>query len=141
MKSKLLVSTLVIAMGLLSASSMAQSSSGKTRAQVIQEREMAMKDGSSPMYVGEDPVVVNPHIVGKTRQQVRDERIHAQKDGSSPMYVGEEPTAELHKALAGTGEINLAPTSSGTRTRKSVMDELKRDQAAGKLPKQPDTGQ
>ena len=140
MKSKLLVSAMVVAMGLLSASSMAQSSSGKTRAQVTQEMEIAKRDGSYPVYVWEDPVVIKSPAVGMTRQQVKYELIQAQNGGSFSLHDGEEARTELYDALAGTGEINLAPTAFGTRTRKSVMDELFRDQAVGGLPKHPEAG-
>jgi len=142
MKSKLLVGALVVASGLVSLSSVADEMSGKTRAQVRAELAAAQKDGSYPMYVGEEPVGVK-NTTEKTRQQVKDEWIKAQKDGTSPSYHGEEPSDDVkfNAALIRGGEINLPPTAAGIRTRQSVKDELLRSYRDGSYPKQPDTGQ
>lgn len=147
MKNKFLVSALVIASGLVSVSSMAEGSSGKTRDQVRAELAAAQKDGSFPMYKGEEPVWISHMPSSLTRAQVRAELAAAQKDGSFPLYIGEELASEnasheamLAKALAGSGEINLPPTAAGPRTRQSVMNEFLRAQKDGTLPKQPDTG-
>ena len=144
MKNKFLVSALVIASGLVSVSSMAEGSSGKTRDQVRAELAAAIKDGSFPMYHGEEPVWIKNYTRSLTRSQVKGELIQAKKDGSFPMYIGEEPhehAAMLAAALSGSGEINLPPTAAGPRTRQSVMNEFLRAQSDGTLPKQPDTGQ
>lgn len=149
MKTKFIVSALVIASGLVGVSSVAQGSSAKTREQVRAELAAAKRDGSFPMYIGEEPVINGYPTSSLSRARVRADLAEAKKDGSFPMYIGEELAVEndshermLKAALAGSGELNLEPTASGgPRTRQSVMNELLRAQAAGTLPKQPDTGQ
>jgi Domain of unknown function (DUF4148) len=143
MNSKLLVGALIVASGLVGISSVAEEMSGKTRAQVRAERAAAQKDGSSPMYVGEEPVGINKATTSKSRQQVKNEAINAQKNGTSPMYHGEEPSddAKFNAALKREGELNLPPTAAGPRTRQSVKDEMLRANRDGSYPKLPDTGQ
>lgn len=137
MKNKFLVSALVIVSGLVSVSSMAEGSSGKTRDQVRAELAAAIKDGSYPMFIGEAPVVIKHDTSWLRRAQVRAELAVAKKDGTLPEYSAnhDAPSAMLAKALAGSGDIDMPPTAAGPLTRQSVMNEFLRAQKEGGLPK------